>query len=136
VTALVNVNMFDGDLLLASRPISLQRLDWVAKVRASLLNARSATVLLRNVFNVREAARKGHGRHVDGCSRHTLTPTTCPARPTSSLKPTPRSESASTSEMFSGSSDPVFNATNLKGDGSEFDRLSRLNFSLDVSPSL
>ena len=83
----------------------------------------AGTVDTRSVEAILKAADEAGLRGRMGLWRPMPTPTICPARPISRPRPAPRSASANTSRTFSASSGPIFNATDLTTDGSDFDHL-------------
>src|SRR3954454_5263965 len=64
--ALVHGHVLHGDLLLAAGSVALKRLQLSRKGAGRAVEGPLGAVLLGNVLDVAEAAREGHGGHVDG----------------------------------------------------------------------
>src|SRR5215470_20431814 len=66
LAAFADGHVLHRDLLLASGSIALECFDLGSKRSHELIERTLSTVLLQNIFNMREAARKCHGCHVYG----------------------------------------------------------------------
>ena len=65
LSALVHGDVLDPDGLIASAPVSLERLYLRGKGPSELVEGALRTILLRDVVHTREPTREGHGRSVN-----------------------------------------------------------------------
>jgi hypothetical protein len=66
LAALGDMNVLDGHLLLASRAVSLERLDLSGEGPGELVEGVLGAVLLREIVDMGEATSEGHCGHMNG----------------------------------------------------------------------
>ncbi len=66
LASFIHRDVLHRDFLLAPVAVPPERFDLGRKCPSQLVEGAFGAVLLRDVVNVRQAAREGHGRHVNG----------------------------------------------------------------------